>query len=104
MDPDRDNHSYLVFLYFYVQPDEIYFFKTYANDPDMEPESIAPYIVCIISIVSAILLLFLFLGTATPSIFGNAPWTLQQHPQHCHQPSPIFSDFSPILLLFFTFA
>jgi hypothetical protein len=32
----------VIFLHFFVQPDEILFFKTHANDPDMDPESIAP--------------------------------------------------------------
>ena len=38
MDPDRYNHPNLVFLHFLVKPDEISFFRVYAEDPDMDPE------------------------------------------------------------------
>jgi hypothetical protein len=45
---------------------------------------------------------FFFFSTATPFIYGNAPWTLQQHPQHCHQPSPIFFLIFPIFYCHFS--
>jgi hypothetical protein len=134
MDPDRDNYPYLVFLHFFVQPDEISFSKTYANDPDVDPQSIVPmhsmyhlyffcYFIAIFHFCTAIL-----------SIFGNAPLTLKQdtqhlsstilffcfgnshtvhiwkctpdpakHPQHCHQPPPIFSDFFPLFYWYFLY-
>jgi hypothetical protein len=45
---------------------------------------------------------FFFFGTATPFIYGNAPWTLQHHPQHCHQPAPILFLIFPLFYCHFS--
>ena len=97
MNPDRYNHSHLVFLHYLVKLSEIsflgYMHRTLTWILKAMPH--CTYMICI-PIFFLIFMIFFFISNTQISSFGHVPWTLQTPANNTDYHSYFFHHFSSI--------